>query len=97
MYRVDPDAVTCRCALHRDRLGKQPDAAFGRAITGKIKRAAQTRERRHHDDRAAAGPAHGGKQCFTERNTPSRLIAVPAPVLQRHVDDRRHRYSDAGI
>ncbi|MEY9763981.1 hypothetical protein ABH988_004766 [Bradyrhizobium ottawaense] len=39
-----------------------------------------------------------GRQCLTERNTPSRLIAVLlAPVGERHVDDRWHGDADAGI
>ena len=39
-----------------------------------------------------------GRQCLTERKTPSRLIAVLlAPVAERHIDDRGHGNADAGI
>jgi hypothetical protein len=39
-----------------------------------------------------------GRQCLTERKTPSRLIAfLLAPVAERHVDDRGHGNADAGV
>ena len=39
-----------------------------------------------------------GRQCFTDRNTPSRLIAVCRRQSSSDIcDDRRHRDSDAGI
>ena len=98
MHRVDADAVAEGGAFHRDRLRKQPHAALGRAIAGKTGRAAQARQRRHHDDGAAAGLAHR-RQAMLHRQKHAVEIdrGLPPPVRQRHLGDRRHGDTDAGV
>ena len=86
MHRVDADAVAERRAFHRDRLGEQPHAALGRAIAGKRLRAAQARQRRHHDDRAAAGLAHQRQAVFDRQEHAVEVDrGLPPPVFQRHL------------
>jgi hypothetical protein len=76
MHGVDADAVAKGRAFHRHRLGEQADAPLGRAIAGQARRAAQAAS----DDIMMTEPPPvlriKGRPYFTDRKTPSRLIAV---------------------
>ena len=98
MNRVDADAVAVGGAFHGDCLRKHPHPAFGGAIAGKEGRAAQARQRRHHDDGAALGLAHR-RQAMLHRQKHAVEInrGLPPPVLQRHLCDRRRPNANAGV
>jgi hypothetical protein len=76
MHCVDPDPVTFGRALHCDGFGEQTHASFGGAIAAKP---AEPRRPATEDVMMIEPPPArrmAGTAYFTDRNTPSRLIAV---------------------
>jgi hypothetical protein len=98
MNRVDANAVAERGTFHRDRLGKQPHTALGRAVAGEGLPAAQSCQRRHHDDGAAAALAHRRKAMLDGKKHAIEVDrSLPPPIFQCHFDNRRRADADAGI